>query len=198
MIFEVFLIIYLFLIITMVFVEIWVLTNSKGQHLRTSYKSLKIICDNIENDYTTGKEEILAREMIRFFNEYVQEEPKIKKFFPNVVVWIDAIIFRIDCGYKHASVLKEYENSLKCVRDELETKNPFNKCEKYQQDILRDISKIKTNDNEIIVQNIIKRTEDEFIRLATDIKKNERSNKISITIGIAGIAVSIIMALIKF
>ena len=158
------------------------------------YESDENICKLCDSNNT----EVLAREINRFYEEYVQEDAQTKKFFPNVVVWIDAIIFRIDCGYKHASILKEYENSLKCIRDELETKNPFNKCEKYQQDILRDISKIKTNENEIIVQNIIKRTEDEFIRLSTDIRKNSRSNKISITLGVAGIVVSIIMALIKF
>lgn len=174
--------------------EIYVLFNNKGQYLKTSYKALENICKLCDSDNT----EVLARKINRFYEEYVQEDAQTKKFFPNVVVWIDAIIFRIDCGYKHASILKEYENSLKCIRDELETKNPFNKCEKYQQDILRDISKIKTNENEIIVQNIIKRTEDEFIRLSTDIRKNSRSNKISITLGVAGIVVSIIMALIKF
>ncbi|MBS5673200.1 MAG: hypothetical protein KHW88_03695 [Lachnospiraceae bacterium] len=190
----IFLLIYLVILVAVIGFEIYVLFNNKGQYLKTSYKALENICKLCDSNNT----EVLAREINRFYEEYVQEDAQTKKFFPNVVVWIDAIIFRIDCGYKHASILKEYENSLKCIRDELETKNPFNKCEKYQQDILRDISKIKTNENEIIVQNIIKRTEDEFIRLSTDIRKNSRSNKISITLGVAGIVVSIIMALIKF
>nr|DAE66834.1 MAG TPA: immunity protein [Bacteriophage sp.] len=190
----IFLLIYLVILVAVIGFEIYVLFNNKGQYLKTSYKALENICKLCDSDNT----EVLARKINRFYEEYVQEDAQTKKFFPNVVVWIDAIIFRIDCGYKHASILKEYENSLKCIRDELETKNPFNKCEKYQQDILRDISKIKTNENEIIVQNIIKRTEDEFIRLSTDIRKNSRSNKISITLGVAGIVVSIIMALIKF
>ena len=190
----IFLLIYLVILVAVIGFEIYVLFNNKGQYLKTSYKALENICKLCDSNNT----EVLAREINRFYEEYVQEDAQTKKFFPNVVVWIDAIIFRIDCGYKHASILKEYENSLKCIRDELETKNPFNKCEKYQQDILRDISKIKTNENEIIMQNIIKRTEDEFIRLSTDIRKNSRSNKISITLGVAGIVVSIIMALIKF
>ena len=190
----IFLLIYLVILVAVIGFEIYVLFNNKGQYLKTSYKALENICKLCDSNNT----EVLAREINRFYEEYVQEDAQTKKFFHNVVVWIDAIIFRIDCGYKHASILKEYENSLKCIRDELETKNPFNKCEKYQQDILRDISKIKTNENEIIVQNIIKRTEDEFIRLSTDIRKNSRSNKISITLGVAGIVVSIIMALIKF
>ena len=190
----IFLAIYLVVLVFAIALEIYLLFNNKGQYLRTSYKALDAICKN-----NNSKDiDLLSKEVNRFYDEYVQEDALTKKFFPNVVVWIDAIIFRIDCGYKHASILKEYENSLKCIRDELEIQNPFNKCEKYQQDILRDISKIKTNENEIIVQNIIKRTEDEFIRLSTDIRKNSRSNRISITLGVAGIVVSIIMALIKF
>ncbi|MGN0280504.1 MAG: hypothetical protein ACI4C4_14225 [Lachnospiraceae bacterium] len=190
----IFLSVYIVFVVAVVGIEIYVLFNNKGQYLRTSYKALDGICKT----YDPRNMDLLSKEVNRFYEEYVQEDAQTKKFFPNAVVWMDAIIFRIDCGYKHASILKEYENSLKCVRDELEIKNPYNKCEKYQQDILRDISKIKTIDNEIIVQNIIKRTEDEFIRLSTDIRKNSRSNKISITLGVAGIVVSIIMALLKF
>ena len=60
---------------------------------------------------------------------------------------------------------------------------------------LHDLSKIDAN--EIVVRNIIKRTENEFIRLTIDVKKNERNNKISILVGIAGILVSIIMTVIN-
>lgn len=194
---EVFLIIYLFMIVVMVFAEILMLTNNKGQHLKTSYKSLKGICENITDDNIQDNEEILSREIIRFYNEYVQEEPRIKKFFPNVVVWIDAIIFRVDCGYKNASVLNDYKAILKKSRDILEEKNPFNKCEKYQQGILCDMSKIKTQENEIIVQNIISRTEEEFLRLSGDVRKNNILNLVSIAIGIIGIVVSILMALMN-
>ena len=190
----IFLAAYLVLMVVAIGIEIYFLLNNKGKYLRTSYKALENLCkDSIEKNM-----DFLSKEINRFYEEYVQEDTQTKKFFPNVVVWMDAIIFRIDCGYKHATVLKEYEDKLKCVRDELEEKNPFNKCEKYQQDILRDISKFKTDDNEIVVKNVINRTEEEFIRLSTDIKKNERSNKVSITIGIAGIIISVIMAFIKF
>lgn len=190
----IFLAIYFILMVGAIGVEIYLLFNDKGRYLRTSYKALENLCiaafeKNVE---------ISSKEINRFYEEYVQEDTQTKKFFPNVVVWLDAIIFRIDCGYKHAKILKGYEDSLKCVRDELEIQNPFNKCEKYQQDILRDIKKVTTKENEIIIQNIIKRTEEEFIRLSTDVKKNERANKVSITLGIAGIVVSIIMAFIKF
>ena len=86
----------------------------------------------------------------------------------------------------------------KAIRDELECMNQFNKCEKYQQDILHDIQKLETKENKIIISNIVKRTEDEFIRLSRDINKNSKANRISIIIGIIGIVVSICMAFVKF
>lgn len=123
--------------------------------------------------------------------------PQLKRLYPNIVVWLDAIIFRIYLGNKIATILKPYTYNLKIARDMLEKENPFNKCEKYQQGILCDIEKIKTTENEILVQNIINRTEEEFLRLSGDIKKNNQLNTASITIGIIGIIVSILVAFIK-
>ena len=164
--------------------------NNKAVYIKTSYKALANICKaNDKQDIN-----IISKEIERFYDGYVQEDAHIEKFFPNVVLWLDAIIFRIDSG--RLSPLKEYGSILKNARDQLEKQNPFNKCEKYQQDILHDLSKIDAN--EIVVRNIIKRTENEFIRLTTDVKKNERNNKISILVGIAGILVSIIMTVITF
>lgn len=169
---------------------IYLIYNNKAVYIKTSYKALANICKaNDKQDIN-----IISKEIERFYDGYVQEDAHIEKFFPNVVLWLDAIIFRIDSG--RLSPLKEYGSILKNARDQLEKQNPFNKCEKYQQDILHDLSKIDAN--EIVVRNIIKRTENEFIRLTIDVKKNERNNKISILVGIAGILVSIIMTVITF
>ena len=185
----------IFIIIYFVFVissVIYLIDNNKVGSLKISYKALENIC----KAYDEQDINILSKEIKRFYDGYVREDAHIEKFFPNVILWLDAIIFRIDSGNKKLSSLKEYEDILKSVRDQLEKQNPFNKCEKYQQDILYDLSKIEAN--EIVKKNIIKRTENEFVRLTTDIKKNERNNKISILIGITGILVSIIMAVITF
>lgn len=182
----------------MVICEVWILSNDKNRYLRISCKSLKSICEDYIDIEKPFSEEGFSTEISRFYNEYIQEMPQLKKFYPNVVVWIDAIIFRVDFGSTYASVLKQYTYNLKVARDLLEKKNPFNKCEKYQQGILYDIEKVKTSENEILVQNIINRTEEEFLRLSGDIKKNNRLNIVSIAIGIIGIVVSIIMAIIKF
>lgn len=187
---------YLFIILILVLTELYVLSNNKVPYLNTSYIALREICRDCVEKNLIDVNTILS--VSRFYEEYVQEEPKIKKYFPNVVVWLNAIIFRIDCGNKKAFILKEYKNMLEMVRNGLEMLNPYNKCEKYQQDILHDISKLETDDNKIIISNIIKRTEDEFIRLSNDIKKNDRSNKLSIMVGVVGIIISIFMALINF
>lgn len=186
---------FVFIIIYFAFIIgacIYLIDNNKVAYLKISYKALENIC----KAYDKQDINILSKEIKRFCDGYVQEDAHIEKFFPNVILWLDAIIFRIDSGNKRFSSLKEYEYILKSVRDYLEEQNQFNKCEKYQQDILYDLSKIEAN--EIVKKNIIKRIENEFIRLTTDVKKNERNNKISILIGIAGILVSIIMAVITF
>lgn len=118
--------------------------------------------------------------------------PQLKKYYSNVVVRIDAIIFRVDSGNRKVSVLKQYAYELKTARDILEAENPFNKCEKYQQGILNDIEKMRTSDNEILVKNVVSRVEGEFLRLSGDIKKNHRLSVVSIAIGVIGVVVSII------
>ena len=86
---------------------------------------------------------------------------------------------------------------MKNARDLLAKNNPYNKCEKYQQGILNDISRLQTKENEIVVQNIINRTEEEFLRLTGEVEKNNKLNMISILIGISGIIVSVLMTFVK-
>lgn len=193
----IFLTIYILFILITVAIEIYILANNKLKYLRLSYRPIKAICDDLSKDVSLPCSKIISNELNRFYNEYIQETPQLKKFYSNVVVWLDAVIFRIDLGDKRASILTPHVQSLKQARDLLAEENPFNKCEKYQQGILHDIEKIKTSDNEIIVQNIINRTYEEFLRMSSDIKKNNRLNIVSIAIGIIGVFVSIFMAIIQ-
>lgn len=188
----IFMLIYLVVLVATIGFEVYILFNNKVQYLKTSYKALENICKLCDSN----NPEVLAREINRFYEEYVQEDTQTKKFFPNVVVWIDAIIFRIDCGNKNTSALKPYESKLKDVRCELEKQNPFNKCEKYQQGILRDIKKLELDENKIVVENILNRTEEEFIRMSLETKKNRNLNVLSITITIISIIITIVMAFV--
>ncbi len=102
----------------------------------------------------------------------------------------------MDNGY--TKDLKDNVILFKEIRDILALKYPYSKCENYQQDILIDIDKLKTNGNETVVDNISRRIEDEFLKLTGDNKKNKRNNTISTLIGVVGILISILMGIIKF
>lgn len=197
---ELFLLIYLALLALMVVIEVYFFSNDKIKYIRRSCKGLESVLSCC--DVTKYKEprilSDIAHEIEGFYNRYSQERTELKRFFPNVIIWIDAIIFRIDFKYPYAKNLEDYEKIIRNVRDILEKKYPFNKCEKYQQDILKDIGKLETCDNQSIIQNILQRTEQEFLRLSSDIKKNRRNNAISIMVGIIGIIVSVLMAFVKF
>lgn len=193
----IFLLCYLILLMIMIKIEVSILSNGKREYLKLSYQALGSICEEFA-DKNFEEAESLSFEVNRFYHEYAQEMPQLKKYYPNVVAWIDAIIFRIDSGRKGTATLKQYVRPLKAARDILEQKNPFNKCEKYQQGILTDLMKLKVPENEGLVQNIANRTEEEFLRLSGDIKRNSRLNVVSIAIGAVGIVVSILMAIIKF
>lgn len=184
---------YLILMPILIIVEIYILKNDKGKYLRISYKGLKSIL-KMEN---TDKN-MLAEEIELFYFRYSQENPGIKKFFPNVIVWIDSIILRIELDYGYANILKENIILLKEIRNILALKYPYSKCENYQQDILMDINKLKTKENETIIYNVSRRIEDEFIKLIGDNKRNKRNNIISTLIGIIGILISVLMGVINF
>ena len=97
---------------------------------------------------------------------------------------------------KSTKEINDRYNTLKEVRDHLESINPYHNCTKYQQGILSDIEELTDKENYLIIKNIINRTESEFIRLEQDIKKNAKSNKLSMMIGILGVLVSVFMTLL--
>ena len=74
---------------------------------------------------------------------------------------------------------------------------PFYKGSEYQQMILSDIKSIclknSSDDNNDIVNNAIKKVEDEFLKQEREIRKNDIINKLSVCIGVLGIVVSIIL-----
>lgn len=186
-----FIIVYCIILSVAIIIEIYILYNDKRRYIRRSYIGLLSILSQRDK----YKYDNFVNEIERFYDRYYQARPAIKKSFPNVIVWLDEIIFRIDIG--HSGKLEEYSIMLKDVRNTLGLRYPFCKCEKYQQSILKDISKIKNKDNEALIDNIINRTEEEFLKLSSDIKKNQFQNAISIMIGIIGIIVSILMAFMK-
>ncbi len=197
---ESFIFTYVTLLVLMIAIEIYLFSKDKIKYIRESCKGLESIlscCDisKLRDDQFLSE---IANDIEGFYNRYSQERPDLRRFFPNVIIWLDAIIFRIDFKYKYAIKIEDNEKIIKRARDILEKEHPFNKCEKYQQDILKDIEKLENCDNKIIIQNLTQRTEQEFLRLSSDIKKNQRNNAISMMIGIVGIIISVLMAFVKF
>ena len=188
------------LYIIMVFgIVYWLSLNidEKQNHIKKTARGLK----NVLKEY--DKEEMVDIQKVSddvklLYDEYIQELPNAKKIFPNIIVWLDSILLQLSLERKRVQPLEKYYKLLKNVRDVLNTNNPYSNCTQYQQGILKDINGLKSEHNIMIVDNIIGRTESEFIRLENNIKKNERSNKLSIMIGVVGIIISIILAIIKF
>lgn len=188
---EFFLAIYVILIIIAIILEVYLLANDKYRYVRVSINHLSTVLQRNENIDTIN---LMAKELNRLYTEYVREYAKFKKFYPNIIVWLDAIIFRLDTYKKISQILIDKSLIIKDARDLLEKERPFYQCNEYQQEILNDVTKLKNEDNSIVVKNILDRIITEFIRQNHDNTRNRILNSVSLIIGITGILVSVIMA----
>ena len=188
---EFFLAIYVILIIIAIILEVYLLANDKYRYVRVSINHLSTVLQRNENIDTIN---LMAKELNRLYTEYVREYAKFKKFYPNIIVWLDAIIFRLDTYKKISQILIDQSSIIKDARDLLEKERPFYQCNEYQQEILNDVTKLKNGDNSIVVKNILDRIITEFIRQNHDNTRNRILNSVSLIIGITGILVSVIMA----
>lgn len=136
--------------------------------------------------------------LVRFYEKYVQANPGAKRYYPSFIFWIDAVMLQINLKRRRVKNISQYQSLLSEAIDLYEKENPHNKCTEYQQNLLQDITELIDDRNRIALTNIIKRTEEEFVRLSVEIKKNDRLNRLSIGIGIFGIVVSVILAIAKF
>lgn len=188
---EFFLAIYVILIIIAIILEVYLLANDKYRYVRVSINHLSTVLQRNENIDTIN---LMAKELNRLYIEYVREYAKFKKFYPNIIVWLDAIIFRLDTYKKISQILIDKSSIIKDARDLLEKERPFYQCNEYQQEILNDVTKLKNGDNSIVVKNILDRIITEFIRQNHDNTRNRILNSVSLIIGITGILVSVILA----
>ena len=188
---EFFLAIYVILIIIAIILEVYLLANDKYRYVRVSINHLSTVLQRNENIDTIN---LMAKELNRLYTEYVREYAKFKKFYPNIIVWLDAIIFRLDTYKKISQILIDKSSIIKDARDLLEKERPFYQCNEYQQEILNDVTKLKNGDNSIVVKNILDRIITEFNRQNYDNTRNRILNSVSLIIGITGILVSVILA----
>ena len=162
-------------------------TDDKIKHVKWSALGLKNVLKSCEQKDI----ESISKEAQLLYDEYMQEKPSAKKYFPNVIM-------KISTESKSVKCISGYYEILKDVRELLNETIPYSNCTQYQQSILSDMCGLRSDDNKAIVDNILGRTESEFLRLESDIRKNSRSNKLSLMIGILGIVVSVFLAIIKF
>lgn len=188
---EFFLAIYVILIIIAIILEVYLLANDKYRYVRVSINHLSTVLQRNKNIDTIN---LMAKELNRLYIEYIREYAKFKKFYPNIIVWLDAIIFRLDTYKKISQILIDKSSIIKDARDLLEKERPFYQCNEYQQEILNDVTKLKNEDNSIVVKNILDRIITEFNRQNYDNTRNRILNSVSLIIGITGILVSVILA----
>ena len=169
---EFFLAIYVILIIIAIILEVYLLANDKYRYVRVSINHLSTVLQRNKNIDTIN---LMAKELNRLYIEYVREYAKFKKFYPNIIVWLDAIIFRLDTYKKISQILIDKSSIIKDARDLLE-------------------KELKNEDNSIVVKNILDRIITEFNRQNYDNTRNRILNSVSLIIGITGILVSVILA----
>lgn len=163
---------------------------------RDSY--MKIACKRLFTTILCMENEIknLDTEIEKLYMGYSINVPSVKKVYPNVVTWLEDILYRINANFGYAKKLKPYIKEIKEARDLLYIKYPFYECEKYQQEILNDLKKIEKRndvlDQDIIVENLISRIQGEFLRLNVETGKNLKINIFSLFVTVISIIVTII------
>lgn len=187
----IFIVLYVVFIVVGLGFEIYLLCNNEQQFISNSIKRLNVL---FERDSKMNDGGYIASELNEFYNEYARQYPKIKKYFPNVLLWINAIVFRIDTTKKIPLLIQEKESLIKEARNILEKKNLFYECSASQKRILDDISNLSVDNNN--TTSLVNRIKEEFVKQNLDNEKNRRNNLISVVIGIVGIVVSVILSVL--
>ncbi len=149
--------------------------------------------------------EELAQEIAKYYASYSKHNPAISQRYAGIISWMDDILLQTNMftGSSRGKKKKfgvwfdEYYDALLLVQQHFEQTDPFYRCTSGQAQILEDISGLRTEENKPSVELLIKKTEAEFLRLNTEGEKNERSNYISIAIGVAGILVSVLLTVLQ-
>lgn len=183
-------IIVLIIYVLLVMFALLLTMDDKGVHIKRSSRGIRNVLDEFKE--TEVDINTVANRIQLFYEQYVQENPSSKKYFNNSISWLDAVLVKVCIGRNVGSLSREDYSILVAVREQLNEEQPYSNCSVYQQGILRDMKEFETEENHAFINNIIGRTESEFIRLKQDIKKNEKANKLSTIIGVVGIILTAI------
>lgn len=159
---------------------------------------MKIACKRLLTTIQCMGDEIkdLDKEIEKLYLGYSSSAPSVKKVYPNVVTWLEDILYRINGDFRYARKLKPYIKEIKQARDLLLDKYPFYQCENYQQQILCDLREIESIDEQtsrrILFENLIIKLKTEFLRLNMEIGKDSKRNTISVWVTVISIVVTIL------
>lgn len=176
-----------------------------GQGYLDLARGLRRILERQEQAGEMENIEELAGEIKKYFDCYAKHNPSVKQHYAGVIYWMDDILLQTNMynGSKHRRKNKynvwfdEYYDTLHLVQQNFEKRYPFYRCTFSQAQILEDISQLKNGENASVVENLLSKTEAEFVSLTQEGKKNERTNYISIAIGVAGILVSVLLTILQ-
>lgn len=196
-----------------VFMMYWIICynrNKKTRDTRQMAKGLDSIVDKYNFDETAGRISYICKEIEYFYEQYIESRPYLKKIFPNVAVWIDYMIVTINlhknCDYMNRHItatnahyvynnLYHHMDSIVAIQNYIHKSYPYHKTTPYQQCLLSDIQHITDGCSKDNISSIVQKVENEFLRLEKDIERNQKMNRLSITIGVLGIVVSILLSL---
>ena len=168
-------------------------------------KGLRRILERQEQAGQITDVEELAEEIQRYYDSYCKYNPSVRQRYSSIINWMDDVLLQTNMFIssnnrrkrKYGVWFDEYYDTLLLVQQLFEQRHPFYRCTSSQSQILEDISGLSNPENRIAVEGILKKTEEEFVHLTEDGKKNERTNYISIAIGVAGILVSVLLTVLQ-
>ncbi len=180
-------------------------TFATGRGYLDLAKGLRRILERQEANGQMEDIEELSTEIRKHYDSYAKLNPAVSQRYSGIISWMDDILLQTNMftgstrgrKKKFGVWFDEYYDTLILVREHYERNNPFYRCTSSQAQILEDVSGLRTEANAAHVELLLKKAEAEFLRLNSEGKKNERSNYISIAIGVAGILVSVLLTVLQ-
>lgn len=180
-------------------------TFAAGRGYLDLAKGLRRILERQEAGGQLEDIEELSEEICKYYDSYAKLNPTVNQRYSGIINWMDDILLQTNMftgstrgkKKKFGVWFDEYYDTLILVRAYYEQNNPFYRCTSSQAQILEDVSGLRNEENAAYVEGLLKKAEAEFLRLNSEGKKNERSNYISIAIGVAGILVSVLLTVLQ-
>jgi len=183
----------------------FIMTYVAGRGYLDLAKGLRRILERQEQNGQLEDIPELSEEIRKYYDSYAKLNPAVNQRYSGIISWMDDILLQTNMFQDSTRERKkkfgiwfdEYYDTLMLVQQHFEARFPFYRCTASQSQILEDIAGLKQAENSVPVETLLKKTEAEFLRLNSEGKKNERSNYISIAIGVAGILVSVLLTVLQ-